>query len=327
MRTYRYEDFFAWTVFWKIVKTGNLTEAANGLGLAPAAVSRLIKDLEASVGEPLLDRSKRPLRTTFRGEQLFDQIGSLITEFQRFVVRNFDESIYKGTPYVRSVRVSSLQGHAHEFLAPLLAEYIRLDSKAFFCLYIEKGLSDLSAKAVDVIVSASSHTREEFRRFEVRKIPCPIFCSPEYLTKHGEPKRVQDLASHTVLSRVGINFPESRHVLYRGSERADVSFGQEVFTDNSVVLRQSAIQGSGIVLDLPAEFVAEAVKKGQLRQILRGWHRKPFERAVLIRQSDYDEGNAIRRFAEWLTEREREESLKRELCAFMTLGEQPRDYL
>ncbi|MFZ9574547.1 MAG: helix-turn-helix domain-containing protein, partial [Limnohabitans sp.] len=49
-------------------RTGNLTAAAQDMHLAPAAASRRLKELEATLGSPLFERHARGLHLTAAGE-------------------------------------------------------------------------------------------------------------------------------------------------------------------------------------------------------------------------------------------------------------------
>ena len=63
-------DLTALRSFVTVAETGGVTKAAHQLHLTQSAVSMQLKRLEASLGQPLLDRSGRGVALTNQGEQL-----------------------------------------------------------------------------------------------------------------------------------------------------------------------------------------------------------------------------------------------------------------
>jgi LysR family transcriptional activator of nhaA len=74
--------------FWTVAREGGVARAAAALNLAQPTVSAQVKDLEASLGEPLLQRQGRGLTLTATGELVFayaDEIFALGREMQSAV--------------------------------------------------------------------------------------------------------------------------------------------------------------------------------------------------------------------------------------------------
>ena len=114
----RREDFAAWRLFCRVIRTGSLSRAAMELNLAPAAASRMLTDLEHSVGEALLNRRRRPMTGTLRGDALFDVVAPIVENFERFCTENLSiagASAAAGPADDRYViSISAYQGYGHE---------------------------------------------------------------------------------------------------------------------------------------------------------------------------------------------------------------------
>jgi LysR family transcriptional activator of nhaA len=54
--------------FWRVAKTGHLTQAASELHVSQSALSSQIRQLEERIGEPLFERSGRRLLLTDTGQ-------------------------------------------------------------------------------------------------------------------------------------------------------------------------------------------------------------------------------------------------------------------
>ena len=68
------------------VDCGNITRAAEQLGLTQPAVSLAIQELEAVIGKSLIDRSTRPLCATRSGIELYKRTVHVLGELDRMLV-------------------------------------------------------------------------------------------------------------------------------------------------------------------------------------------------------------------------------------------------
>ena len=67
-------------VFRRVIELNGFAAAARDLDLSNAAVSKIIKDLEADLGTPLILRTTRSLRLTDTGHDYFNQITRILDE-------------------------------------------------------------------------------------------------------------------------------------------------------------------------------------------------------------------------------------------------------
>lgn len=322
----RRRDFDTWKLFCSVVRTGSVTRAAIEGGLDPAVVSRHISELEAACGEPLLNRRKRPITTTHKGEEFFEAVVPIVdayAQFQEKVLPN-NASVHRSTR--EEISISAFQGYGHECLPPLLKEYMAEHPQVSFRIYQEKSIDDLENGAVDIFVTASPVNRKSLLRYDTRLVLCIMACSRAYLAAYGVPKCPDDLRSHVGLERMGENFPVSRGLIFNSRLSHQAQFGQTIYSESSIALRDSAINGLGIVFDLPVEFMQKQILDGTLVQVLPGWHRRPFQRSVLVSKDAVKRRPSLQAFAEWLAEREREASLSRELRIFRALNVSPSEY-
>ena len=322
----RRQDFEAWQLFCRVVQTGSVTKAAIDLGLDPASASRRLASLEKAVGEPLLNRRHRPMTTTLKGEELFEKAAPITDAFERFLGSAFPDRQAALPERREEISISAFQGYGHECLPPLLQEYMAEHPRISFRIYQERSIDDLEKGGVDLFITASVINRPTLLRYDTRLVPCILACSPQYLEDHGTPKTPEDLKNHVGLERMGENFPVSKGLIFNGRLSYQAEFGQTIYSESSIALRDSAVNGFGIVFDLPVEFMCRQIIDGRLVQVLKGWHRRPFQRSILIAKDAANRRPQLRQFAEWLADREREESFKRELQIFAVLNESPQDY-
>ncbi len=76
----------ALAAFVATVDHGNVTRAAEQVGLTQPAVSMALRELESVIGKSLLDRSTRPLSATRAGAELYKRSVHLLAEVDRMLV-------------------------------------------------------------------------------------------------------------------------------------------------------------------------------------------------------------------------------------------------
>ena len=67
----------------EIYDAGGFTEAAASLGTSQPSLSRVAKNLEDRIGEPLFSRTRKPLQLTPIGQRLVDQGRAIRTASKR----------------------------------------------------------------------------------------------------------------------------------------------------------------------------------------------------------------------------------------------------
>mgnify|MGYP005757326247 CR=1 FL=1 len=326
----RRTDFEAWRLFCEVIRTGSISHAASEIGLDTASASRRLTELEQACGESLLNRKKRPISGTIRGDALFDAVSPVIDAFEDFcrtkLLIGRSGGRTESLPQ-QVISISTIQGYGHECLPPLLHQYMEENPSVSFRLFKERSIADLERGEIDVLVTASEVNRPGLLRQDTRLLPCILACSPDYLLKHGMPNRPSDLIHHIGLVRMGENFPVSHMQVFNGRQSYQLNFAQTICSEDSIGLRDSAVAGLGIVFDLPAEFMVQQIIRGELVLVLPGWHRKPFQRSVLVNAEQVKNRPDVQAFADWLTVHERKASFEREYRAFSALGVSARDYL
>ena len=98
-------------VFQRVIDAGGFAAAARALELSPAAVTRLIGDLEAHLGARLIQRTTRKISLTDAGESYLERV--------RAILRDIDEAEAAAVASTRE-----LQGTLHILSTPVLATHL-----------------------------------------------------------------------------------------------------------------------------------------------------------------------------------------------------------
>jgi DNA-binding transcriptional LysR family regulator len=114
-------DLVALRVFLKVGTTGNMTAAAQALGMTQSGVSQIIQQLESELGVILLDRTRRPLRLTAAGSILARRAERLVEEADHLPAAVREASL---VPEIRVGLVDSFAGTVGPHLIRPFMEHV-----------------------------------------------------------------------------------------------------------------------------------------------------------------------------------------------------------
>lgn len=250
------------SAFLAVVESESFTKAAARLGVAKSAVSRRVQALEDALGVRLLHRTTRRLQPTDAGRAYAAKAARAL------------ESITEANETARDmgdaprglVRFTAPVDLAEALLPATLVRFAAKYPEIRVDVVATSRYVDLVAEGVDLALRFGSLPDSSL---VARKLPAGrmvMLASKRYLSQHGTPKKLADLAEHDfVLFRapsgiqridlLGPNGPESVEVRGRiGGD--DLSF-----------VRRAALEGAGIAL-LPTFIVFEALAEGELVSVL-----------------------------------------------------------
>lgn len=259
-------------VFERVVDEGGFAAAARALDMSPAAVTRLVGDLEKHLGARLMHRTTRKLALTDAGEAYLLRVRGILHE-----VDDAEAAVVSS--------VQELQGTVHILASPLLGTY-------FLAPRITKWLERYPKVALEISVDPFPQSRvDEFdvtfmavdEGYDASVVARPlartewILCaSPAYLKRAGTPLKPQDLARYDYLK-----FP-----WHQGGGSSNRRFrlgllqgeGEAVEVDMTVVLQsasfdvlyRAALNGAGTTV-LSRLLVAPHLVSGELVHLLPDW--------------------------------------------------------
>ncbi|WP_304703136.1 LysR family transcriptional regulator [Turicimonas muris] len=319
------DSLLAWRVFVNALETGNLTQTSIMLDIDPAAASRHLDSLEAALGVQLLYRNRRPFIATAEGDDLYEDARKLLA-LQEQMLHRIGKAARRKTRATQAViTVSAAQGYGHGWLMPRLLEYMKCYPDITFDTLTERNLKDLADGKIEVLFAVHRFNRQGFVIKPYATLPCLAFASPSYIQQYGMLEDPQDSALHVGLTRSGNNFPISKDLVTNGTDFKALSWGKEIKAENSILLKKLAVQGVGIVFDLPVGFFIDELENGLLVPVLNNWRRTPFMASVVTTEKLYKSDERIKTFVDWMTLYEGKASNQRTLKALSLMDKNLRD--
>jgi len=252
-------------VFSRVVDAGNFSEAARQLGSTPSTISRQIKRLEQALGTRLLERSTRSVRLTDSGAQVYrhcrdmvgaasgavDIAGNLVAQPQGRV------SLSAPISYARSV--------IHPLVAEFLRDWPEIDVQLIFADREMDPLRD----DVDLVIRLTRSPPLGLAARPLGNARWLLCASPAYLATHGMPAEPRDLVRHQCLY-LGETVDDNRWNFRRGAETQSLDVRGR-YIANDVSARLDAARHAIGIASLPDFAVAEALRDGDLVQVLGDW--------------------------------------------------------
>lgn len=192
----RAPDWDLWRSFLAVMDAGSLSGAARGLGIAQPTVGRHIEALEEALeGGPLFTRSPGGLRPTRAAQALEPHARAMATAADTLVrTASGDADDVRGV-----VRLTASEIAALEVLPPILTEFREAWPLVDLELVASNRLEDLLHRDVDIAVRMARPTQDALFARKVGAIHLAFHAHRSYLQKHGEPRTMEELRSHTVV--------------------------------------------------------------------------------------------------------------------------------
>lgn len=257
-------------VFQCVVDEGGFAAAARKMDLTPAVVTRLIQDLEKSLGVRLLHRTTRKVSLSQAGEGYLLRLRLILSE-----IEEAEEQVRAYSSEISGIlRVTTTSLVAANLLAPCVADFQRRHPE----VQVEIHTSDHPVQELHQfdlsIVRHDDHLDADAIVRPVLKMNYVLCGSMQYLQIHGVPEEPEDLSRHRM---VRLRTPGTRlHAITltnpaEDDRRIDVEpGGWSVMSNDDETAYQATLAGAGLTL-LPELALTARPHGGQLRRVLAPW--------------------------------------------------------
>ncbi len=268
-----------------IAETRSLTQTARRLGVAKSSVSTRLKDLERSIGMPLVRRTTRSITLTAAGEQLVEETRASFVHIERGIAGVKDLA---GAPR-GLVRMTAPVALGRQHIAPAIPALLERYPELRLELDLSDRFVNLTQEGFDVAVRHASRVPESHVATVLCETRSVLLASPKYLARRGVPQHPSELARHECLLYLrdggapSWSF-ERRERRARVSERMSVPVRGPLRANNSEVLREAAAAGMGVGM-LPDFTAWSGAESRDLVPVLPQWRPVGFfgERLQAIR--------------------------------------------
>jgi DNA-binding transcriptional LysR family regulator len=183
-------------VFHAVAEAGSFTHAGDTLNLSQSAVSRQISALEEALQVPLFHRHARGLILTEQGESLNRTVREV---FAKLAMTEALLTESKERPAGR-LKVTTTVGFGSSWLAPRLHVFLAQYPDVTMQLLLDDTDLDLAMREADVAIRVREPVQPDLIRRRLFTMHFHAYASNLYLKRFGEPKNLDDLDNHRILT-------------------------------------------------------------------------------------------------------------------------------
>jgi DNA-binding transcriptional LysR family regulator len=233
-------------VFHAAAEAGSFTHAGENLGLSQSAVSRQVSALELDLQAPLFHRHARGLILTEQGEVLFRTVRDMMMKLDAARTRLSDT---RERPR-GELRVTTTVGIGTNWLTPRIGEFIELYPDIKLTILLSDDELDLSMREADIAIRVREPVQPDLIRRRLFTMHFHAYASAVYLKRFGEPKTLDDLDAHRILTygvsaQSYLSAINSLHFAGRDSKEPRPS---TLKVNNISALRRAVENGVGIAI-------------------------------------------------------------------------------
>jgi len=251
-------------VFVCAVQKGSLSAAAREFRLSPAMIGKHLRTLEHQVGAALLRRTTRRQSLTDVGELYYERCVQILGD-----VEEADRCAMQFNAEPRgALRITSPSSFGVKLLTPAIAEFLARHPKVTIELLLSDRIVNLVEEGFDAAVRIGALAPSQLIARRLADSRHVLAASPAYLTKHGTPRRPEDLARHLCLTDIhGSRSSAWSFVDHAAGARRSVHVPSVLRVNHGMALGEAAVRGAGIVLQ-PEYVLDDHLRAGHLVRVL-----------------------------------------------------------
>jgi len=235
-------------IFLEVARQGSVQAASKRLKLDHSTVTRRIGKLESLLSVKLLDRSRTGITVRAEAQALLKHV-----EQMDMHAGSLQDAV-TGTEATQIVRIATMEGLASMYLARCLSALAQFAPNVKIELVSIPQTVDLTRKEADIFLSFFNPKARGLKSALFGKVSLFLYCSPDYLRRHGVPAARKDLQKHAFVGYID-DLLAIHAVRWLDEVIAKPTMS---FHSNSIIAQcNAAVSGLGIVL-LPT-FVAAGV--------------------------------------------------------------------
>ncbi|GAA0251159.1 LysR family transcriptional regulator [Pseudomonas rhodesiae] len=267
-------------IFVSVIECGSISAAAEQAGQTPSAVSRTLSRLEAKLDTTLINRTTRRMDLTEEGKYFFERAKVILAQMDELEERL---SSRQQTPAGR-LRINAAVPFMLHGIIPYIAEFRRLYPQIQLELNSDDLIIDLLEQSTDIAIRIGALADSSLHARSLGCTPLHILASPDYLERHGTPRTVAELASHTLLGFTQTETLNHWPLRHAAGDRWLIQ--PSIAASSGETLRHLALEGQGIAC-LSNFMTFDDIDAGRLVPLLETFYsgyRQPIH-AVFYRNS------------------------------------------
>ncbi|RNJ45042.1 LysR family transcriptional regulator [Mesorhizobium erdmanii] len=271
-------------VFVKAVDLGSFAAAALALDLSGPMVGKHVRFLEDRLGVRLINRTTRRQSLTDFGRAYYERCRVVLAEAEAAEALAADQF---SEPRGR-LRVTMPAHFGRHCVTPVLLKLARHYPMLELDLSLSDRFADLAEDGFDLAIRTGDlEDKAGVIARRVARQGMVVCAAPAYLRRHGEPRRIEDLADHQaiVYRRLG-QVVQPWLFAREGQPAQEIVPSGRLRLDDLDAIADAAVDGMGLAW-LPYWLVRERIQAGALVALLPDEPRYPYDCHALWLQTPH----------------------------------------
>lgn len=249
--------------FVSVVEQGGFTNAASKLRISKSAISKHVSGLETRLGVRLLNRTTRRVSPTELGLSYYDRAIAILAD-----ARAADEMItaMQSTPK-GALRISAPVDLGNNQLSTAVGAFLQKYPDVSINMTLDDSYVEIIAEGFDIAIRIGDLIDSSMRARKLSETVTRLVASKEYLTEHGTPKTIDDLAKHHLLHYSNLSTGNTWHMTAPSGEERQVRAVGRLTVNNGGSLLRAAESGLGIAR-IPCFIIDDAIADGRVVPVL-----------------------------------------------------------
>lgn len=228
--------------FVRVAERGNLSAVARDLGTGQSTVTRHLRELEAAVGAPLLNRTTRRVSMTEEGGRYYAQCVQIL----RLVEQSCEEIRDTRDSPSGTIRLSCTAAlgvlHVTRLIFAFQARYpdIHID----FNLTDER--IDLVKEGVDIALRLGPLADSSLKLHHLGDSTRLLVASPTYLVAHRRPHKPEELTAHNFIRMANVSGSDTLVLTGPDGKTHSIAVKGDLHVDHGLAAREAFRAGRGI---------------------------------------------------------------------------------
>lgn len=259
-------------VFRRVVEAENFSAVARETNMSQSTVSKHIASLEERLGTKLLNRSTRSLKLTEAGKEYYQHCIRILNDFQEA-----EASVGRGKiKPTGTLRISTSAAFGRTFVVPHLNEFLDTYPDIDIDLLFDDDYVDLVKSGIDLAIRVGPLADSTLIAKKIGASPRLVVASPEYLVKHGRPKKPADLVKHNCLFYSLQKTPDLWYFNSTQEGEESVRVSGRLKASSPDAIGDATVAGMGISV-LCEWYAQQYLEKGKLKTILADYKPTAFD--------------------------------------------------
>lgn len=258
--------------FLTVMELGTISAAAARLNLSKSVISKRVSDFEARLGAALFRRNAGRITPTEAAGHLADRLRPALAELIA-AAESAAWGMDGAAPLRGTLAIAAPMSFGTMYLSPILARFAAAHPGLELRIDYDDRARDLARDGIDIgirVGDARDGALKVRKLCEDRQI---VVASPGYLARHGTPASLADLRDHQVISYTHMS-DMTLWQFREGGRMVSPQVDGRLALNNGEAIRDLAAAGLGLAM-LPGFIVAEALRNGDLIEILPGIESRP----------------------------------------------------